>query len=506
MIKTCFTIALTLLPLIGIVAQDRITDDQNFLNHVYDFVGQENSEGSRIVVLNGKYGIVDKDMKRTVPLIYDKIEPDLYSDQIYSKAKNPFWIVTMRGKEGVITSDGTEVLPCKFKSVNKYGGFKGSEYNPTWVVVSEDSGTGIFDDNGCEIIPAKYYNIVSHGDYFIVTDTVATGQYEKYCMLYDRDGRMITHDKYTGGIDRLSDNLWRAYNSVQDEREGHEAIFRTDYGIINSDGEEIVPLIYNYIGEICEGLIAVSDKNYRWGYLDADSLEEAIKPQYDYAGEFSGGYANIIMDDKVGFINKEGKIVIPCEYDDISIDGHNSPYFPERLGVYEFYCGVTFVQKNGLFGLIDRNGEQLSPFVYKDVSSESLRWNCPICFEVEDTKGKSYFMSMGGTLFMTQDAAREDSYQYVRTKVAGGDKDFYELFGVFCYKRGEYSEAHKWILRHFANRGEFQYPWTYEIIGCMYEYGQGCEKNLDEALEWYKSGIGTESQIYRVINKIQNSH
>ena len=115
-------------------------------------------------------------------------------------------------------------------------------------------------------------------------------------------------------------------------------------------------------------------------------------------------------------------------------------------------------------------------------------------------------MSMWGTLFMTQDAAREDSYQYVRTKVAGGDKDFYELFGVFCYKRGEYSEAHKWILRHFANRGEFQYPWTYEIIGCMYEYGQGCEKNLDEALEWYKSGIGTESQIYRVINKIQNSH
>lgn len=38
MIKTCFTIALTLLPLIGIVAQDRITDDQNFLNHVYDFL------------------------------------------------------------------------------------------------------------------------------------------------------------------------------------------------------------------------------------------------------------------------------------------------------------------------------------------------------------------------------------------------------------------------------------------------------------------------------------
>ena len=506
MIKTCFTIALTLLPLIGIVAQDRITDDQNFLNHVYDFVGQENSEGSRIVVLNGKYGIVDKNMKQTVPLIYDKIEEELYSNQIYSEAKNPFWIVTMSGKEGVITSDGAEVLPCKFKSVSKYsGGFKGRRYNPTWVVWA-NSGTGIFDDNGREVIPAKYKYVVSDGDYFIVTDTVTNRKYEKYYILFDGDGRMITHNKYTGGIDRLSDNLWRVYNSVQDEREGYEAIFWNDYGIINSDGVEIVPLTYSYIGEISEGLICVRDKNYKWGYLDADSLEEAIKPQYNYAGEFSGGYANIIMDDKVGFINKEGKIVIPCEYDDMRNYGIDPPYFPEQRGVYEFSCGVTFVQKNGLYGLIDRKGEQLSLFAYKYVSSESLRFNCPICFEVKDTKGKDYSMSMGGTVFMTQDAAREDSYQYVRTKVADGDMDFYELFGVFCYNRGEYSEARKWILRHFANKGEFQHPWTYEVIGDMYEYGRGCEQNLDEALEWYKSGIGTESQIYRVINKIQNSY
>ena len=45
-----------------------------------------------------------------------------------------------------------------------------------------------------------------------------------------------------------------------------------------------------------------------------ERLELAKK--YDYAGGFSEGLARVKLNDKLGFIDKTGKQVVPCVYDD----------------------------------------------------------------------------------------------------------------------------------------------------------------------------------------------
>jgi hypothetical protein len=65
---------------------------------------------------------------------------------------------------------------------------------------------------------------------------------------------------------------------------------------------------------------------------------------YDYVSEYSDGLATIEKDGHYGFINDNGKIVIPPKYD------HTSG----------FYNGVATVEKDGLFFVINKEGKQIS--------------------------------------------------------------------------------------------------------------------------------------------------
>jgi hypothetical protein len=55
---------------------------------------------------------------------------------------------------------------------------------------------------------------------------------------------------------------------------------------------------------------------------------------------FSEGLARVLLNDKTGFINKNGNIVIECIYDDAK----------------DFKGGMAAVKRNGLWGFIDTSG------------------------------------------------------------------------------------------------------------------------------------------------------
>jgi WG containing repeat len=54
-------------------------------------------------------------------------------------------------------------------------------------------------------------------------------------------------------------------------------------------------------------------KDGKWGLLDnkGNALTEFI---YQAAYDFDNGFARVISNDKVGLVNKAGKLVIPAEY------------------------------------------------------------------------------------------------------------------------------------------------------------------------------------------------
>lgn len=71
--------------------------------------------------------------------------------------------------------------------------------------------------------------------------------------------------------------------------------------------------------------------------------------------KFSEGLAAIERDGKQGYINKEGKNVIPCRYE----SAHN---FSEGLAAKEW---------SGKWGFVDKTGKEVIPCIYKDVGDFS---------------------------------------------------------------------------------------------------------------------------------------
>lgn len=96
-----------------------------------------------------------------------------------------------------------------------------------------------------------------------------------------------------------------------------------------------------------EGL-APAMKDDKWGYIDKEG-KVVIDFQYDGAMPFSEGRALVLKDDYMGFIDKKGNEVIPCEYENIGQEGFQN-------GVARVY------NQDGEWGLIDRNGKVVVEF------------------------------------------------------------------------------------------------------------------------------------------------
>ena len=73
--------------------------------------------------------------------------------------------------------------------------------------------------------------------------------------------------------------------------------------------------------------------------------------EYEDAKAFSDGLAGVQKDGKYGYIDKEGKVIIPFEYDDAK----------------SFSEGLAAVKKDGKYGFVDKEGNEVIPFMFSQV-------------------------------------------------------------------------------------------------------------------------------------------
>lgn len=147
-------------------------------------------------------------------------------------------------------------------------------------------------------------------------------------------------------------------------------------------------------GEFSEGLRVVV-RDGRFGYAD-ETGHVVIGLQYAWAGDFSEGRAAVAVTAPVGegllmgLIDREGRAVIPPEYDDLSWDGSRYATVDkgglhgclDRTGrvavpleydwVGEFSHGYAVVGRDGRFGYVDETGALIGEgLVYADARSVS---------------------------------------------------------------------------------------------------------------------------------------
>ena len=93
----------------------------------------------------------------------------------------------------------------------------------------------------------------------------------------------------------------------------------------------------------------------KWGFID-DEGTERVKAQYEWVEPFQGGQALVGLNDRVGTINRSGRVVVPIEYDEVA----------------DFVQGTATVDRAGHVGAVDRAGELVVPMKYEDIGEFSV--------------------------------------------------------------------------------------------------------------------------------------
>lgn len=80
------------------------------------------------------------------------------------------------------------------------------------------------------------------------------------------------------------------------------------YFFINKSGKKAFDKAFFAVGDFSEGLACAAAGEGKWGYIDRTG-KWIISPRFQWASAFENGQAEVKLDDKEKWINKEGKVV-----------------------------------------------------------------------------------------------------------------------------------------------------------------------------------------------------
>ena len=114
-----------------------------------------------------------------------------------------------------------------------------------------------------------------------------------------------------------------------------------------------------------DSLVFYSDGKHR-GYFNKNTGEVVIPPSYSHAWVFSEGLAAVEVDGVIKFIDQTGKVVAEPSPSIVSS--------PRRDYVYhDGYC-ITNDRADDHYGLLDRKGNHVLPFIYNDIQHCDSLW------------------------------------------------------------------------------------------------------------------------------------
>lgn len=336
-------------------------------DYVWDF-----SEGAAKVKMGGKYGFVDTTGHEIVPCKYD----DAFDFQ------EGLARVESGGKWGYIDKSGREVIPCIYCQAYDFSDGLAKVYlkiieskrffidksgeevltaGKEWDVFQEglaritrNNKTGFVNKEGKEVIPCKYdgaamfcEGMTSVCEDHLLPEEEQTDEIDYYSTYgyIDKNGREVTPCKY------------------DDANSFHEglALVKLDgkFGFIDKTGCEVIPLQYDSAYDFHDGLACVRKQSF-YGFIDKSGLEVLNLAEYGIvvADSFSEGLAVALSEPggKRGYIDKTGKFVIPCKYDEASA----------------FHDGCALIHdSNDRYYFIDKNGREIDISIHVDNTPKS---------------------------------------------------------------------------------------------------------------------------------------
>jgi len=259
---------------------------------------------------DGKWGFIDIDGNPVVQCIYD--DADRYYYWGRAAVKN-------EGKWSIIDERGKELIPFKYDNI--------FHFQSKMARVELDGKYGYIDLDGKEVVPCEY-QYARDFSYFRAA-VMKDGKWG----FVDNYGNKITEIKY--------DNVYSFVNSIA------LVCKQGKWGYINTKGEEFISCRFDKAQEFM-GETAIVELDGKTGKIDKNGTF-LIKPDYEHFTDFDhNGYAGVKNNGKWGLINRDGKQVLPCKYDDYFI----------------YYSGDIWVMLDDKWGLADSLGNEITEIKY----------------------------------------------------------------------------------------------------------------------------------------------
>lgn len=329
---------------------------------------------------NGKYGIINIEGREILPCEYD----DLYS----LKNTNNSILVEKDEKIGLVDSTGKVIIEPQYKEIRGLG----TDYTSGYIVITEDNLYGIVDCNNQKVLDTKYQDIKSltdNGIYVVKENnnwelvqrngevTFSDGLKNVKDVLGLKNGNVIiqnTNNK-VGVISNTGETI---LNTVYDDIkfafvDSYIIEQNGKYGIAKRNDEIVLNPTYttiNYIqtADIIEasedGITSnllnnnletkltgiVTEINTSRGYIKVrqDNENKYYNFRFEERSEKDINTSNTLFldkqNDKYGYVDKDGKVVVDYQYDDAT---EQNEY------------GYAAVQKDGKWGAINEKGEEI---------------------------------------------------------------------------------------------------------------------------------------------------
>lgn len=123
----------------------------------------------------------------------------------------------------------------------------------------------------------------------------------------------------------------------------------------------VIGLVFSAVLSAQSQLIPFQDVNNSWGYKDSKTGKVVIPARYASVREFYDGLAGISDKGKTGFINAKGEIVVPVQYD-YAGDFSKGFAIAARQKIIADTASVL------IYGIIDTKGTEVLPFEYNLIS------------------------------------------------------------------------------------------------------------------------------------------
>lgn len=240
-----------------------------------------------------------------------------------------------------LNSTNVQAQSMKEKLEAKYGWACEHTYNgQKWYSVQKDGKEGACDKNGKELIPPEYDDVsVDYDDKYIKAKR--NGE----IIIFNLSGKELFH----GEFDDISWWQMKDDGYCEVKKNGKK-------GLINKNGKLVVPCEYKEIFVYVEDkyIRATQSGNSAIYNLNGDVLLHGDFDDIKSWWNMKNGYCEVKKNGKYGVVNREGKLIIPCEFDGIS-------YYNAKEGL----CGVAIKSKNGVYDV--KNNKLVVPCQYGHV-------------------------------------------------------------------------------------------------------------------------------------------